>query len=91
MHILFCLLGEKFKVETKTIQANFEDRVTIYDKIDAGLKGLEIGILGLYQSVLNSLCLRKEAQKANKITCLKALVLFGVHFEALSLHTFHQT
>lgn len=38
-------ISEKFKVETKTIQANFEDRVTIYDKIDAGLKGLEIGIL----------------------------------------------
>ncbi|KAH0620778.1 hypothetical protein JD844_021539 [Phrynosoma platyrhinos] len=37
--------GEKFKVETKTITADFEDRETIYSNIKAGLEGLEIGIL----------------------------------------------
>ncbi|XP_066488195.1 very-long-chain 3-oxoacyl-CoA reductase [Tiliqua scincoides] len=38
-------IREKFKVETKTIAANFEDRVTIYSKIKAELEGLDIGIL----------------------------------------------
>ncbi|KAL8169674.1 UNVERIFIED_CONTAM: hypothetical protein K2H54_054914 [Gekko kuhli] len=37
--------GEKFKVETKTIVADFEDQETVYDKIKEGLEGLEIGIL----------------------------------------------
>ncbi|XP_070616815.1 very-long-chain 3-oxoacyl-CoA reductase [Erythrolamprus reginae] len=38
-------LEEKFKVETKTIAADFENRETIYPKIKAGLEGLDIGIL----------------------------------------------
>uniref|UniRef100_G1K8T2 Hydroxysteroid 17-beta dehydrogenase 12 n=1 Tax=Anolis carolinensis TaxID=28377 RepID=G1K8T2_ANOCA len=38
-------IREKFKVETKTIVADFQDRETIYSKIKAGLEGLEIGIL----------------------------------------------
>ncbi|XP_072842064.2 very-long-chain 3-oxoacyl-CoA reductase isoform X2 [Pogona vitticeps] len=38
-------IREKFKVETKTIAADFEDRETIYSNIKAGLEGLEIGIL----------------------------------------------
>uniref|UniRef100_A0ACB8G4A4 Uncharacterized protein n=1 Tax=Sphaerodactylus townsendi TaxID=933632 RepID=A0ACB8G4A4_9SAUR len=36
---------ERFKVETKTILADFEDREAVYDKIKEGLEGLEIGIL----------------------------------------------
>ncbi|XP_060117248.1 very-long-chain 3-oxoacyl-CoA reductase [Heteronotia binoei] len=38
-------ISEKFKVETKTIVADFEDQETVYDKIKEGLEGLEIGIL----------------------------------------------
>ncbi|XP_058017684.1 very-long-chain 3-oxoacyl-CoA reductase [Ahaetulla prasina] len=38
-------IEDKFKVETKTIAADFENRDTIYNKIKAGLEGLEIGIL----------------------------------------------
>lgn len=43
----FFLPEEKFKVETRTIAVDFavDD---IYDKIKAGLDGLEIGVLGLY-------------------------------------------
>lgn len=53
MLILLCIfiIGEKYNVETKTIVANFEDRVTIYSKIKAELEGLEIGILGLYHNL----------------------------------------
>ncbi|ETE70245.1 Estradiol 17-beta-dehydrogenase 12, partial [Ophiophagus hannah] len=36
---------DKFKVEIKTIAADFENRETIYNKIKAGLEGLDIGIL----------------------------------------------
>lgn len=45
-----CFSGEKFKVETKTIVADFEEPETTYDKIKEGLEGLEIGILGLYHT-----------------------------------------
>ncbi|XP_015673951.1 very-long-chain 3-oxoacyl-CoA reductase [Protobothrops mucrosquamatus] len=38
-------IEDKFKVETKTIAADFENRDTIYSKIKAGLEGLDIGIL----------------------------------------------
>ncbi|KAF7251700.1 Very-long-chain 3-oxoacyl-CoA reductase [Varanus komodoensis] len=38
-------ITEKFKVETKTITADFGDREAIYHNIKAGLEGLEIGIL----------------------------------------------
>ncbi|XP_048339604.1 very-long-chain 3-oxoacyl-CoA reductase isoform X2 [Sphaerodactylus townsendi] len=38
-------IRERFKVETKTILADFEDREAVYDKIKEGLEGLEIGIL----------------------------------------------
>nr|XP_060620483.1 very-long-chain 3-oxoacyl-CoA reductase [Anolis sagrei ordinatus] len=38
-------IRDKFKVETKTIVADFQDRETIYSNIKAGLEGLEIGIL----------------------------------------------
>lgn len=39
--------GEKFKVETKTIAADFASE-DIYDKIKTSLAGLKIGVLGLY-------------------------------------------
>lgn len=48
---VFFISEDKFKVETKKIAADFENRETIYNKIKAGLEGLEIGILGLYQFV----------------------------------------
>ncbi|XP_008103630.2 very-long-chain 3-oxoacyl-CoA reductase [Anolis carolinensis] len=35
----------KYKVETKTIAADFKDPETIYSNIEAGLEGLEIGVL----------------------------------------------
>ncbi|XP_028583522.2 very-long-chain 3-oxoacyl-CoA reductase [Podarcis muralis] len=38
-------IRERFKVETKTIAADFEDRESIYRNIKAGLEGLEIGVL----------------------------------------------
>ncbi|XP_032082119.1 very-long-chain 3-oxoacyl-CoA reductase [Thamnophis elegans] len=38
-------IEDKYKVETKTIAADFENRETIYNKIKAGLEGLEIGVL----------------------------------------------
>ncbi|KAM3851464.1 very-long-chain 3-oxoacyl-CoA reductase isoform 1-T1 [Vipera latastei] len=38
-------IEDKFKVETKTIAVDFENRDTIYSKIKADLEGLEIGIL----------------------------------------------
>ncbi|XP_026520456.1 very-long-chain 3-oxoacyl-CoA reductase [Notechis scutatus] len=38
-------IEDKFKVKTKTIAADFENRETIYNKIKAGLEGLDIGIL----------------------------------------------
>ncbi|XP_075423353.1 very-long-chain 3-oxoacyl-CoA reductase isoform X3 [Ascaphus truei] len=37
--------GEKFKVETKTIEADFGKPEEIYKRIQAGLEGLEIGVL----------------------------------------------
>ncbi|RLW09880.1 hypothetical protein DV515_00002365 [Chloebia gouldiae] len=40
----FCR-GEKYKVETKIIVADFGDREDIYNGIKAGLEGLEIGVL----------------------------------------------
>lgn len=45
---VFFISEDKFKVETKTIAVDFENRDTIYSKIKADLEGLEIGILGLY-------------------------------------------
>ncbi|XP_040266594.1 very-long-chain 3-oxoacyl-CoA reductase [Bufo bufo] len=38
-------IREKFKVETKVIAADFGKPAEIYDRIEAGLKGLEIGVL----------------------------------------------
>ncbi|XP_063145703.1 very-long-chain 3-oxoacyl-CoA reductase [Candoia aspera] len=38
-------IKSKFKVETKTIVADFSNRENIYSNIKAGLEGLEIGIL----------------------------------------------
>lgn len=38
-------IKEKFKVETKTIAADFGKPAEIYERIAAGLKGLEIGVL----------------------------------------------
>ncbi|XP_007429327.1 very-long-chain 3-oxoacyl-CoA reductase isoform X1 [Python bivittatus] len=38
-------IKDKFKVETKTIVADFGNRENIYSNIKAGLEGLEIGIL----------------------------------------------
>ncbi|XP_062973507.1 very-long-chain 3-oxoacyl-CoA reductase [Elgaria multicarinata webbii] len=38
-------MRQKFKVETKTVTADFGDRVGIYQNIKASLEGLEIGIL----------------------------------------------
>ncbi|NXV71195.1 DHB12 reductase, partial [Atlantisia rogersi] len=38
-------LEEKYKVETKVIVADFEEREDIYSRIKAGLEGLEIGVL----------------------------------------------
>nr|XP_060620435.1 very-long-chain 3-oxoacyl-CoA reductase-like [Anolis sagrei ordinatus] len=38
-------IRDKYKVETKTIVADFQNRDTIYSNIKAGLEGLEIGIL----------------------------------------------
>ncbi|XP_060620447.2 very-long-chain 3-oxoacyl-CoA reductase-like [Anolis sagrei] len=40
-----CEIRVKFNVETKTIAADFKDRETIYSDIEAGLEGLEIGVL----------------------------------------------
>uniref|UniRef100_A0A8C5SX62 3-ketoacyl-CoA reductase n=1 Tax=Laticauda laticaudata TaxID=8630 RepID=A0A8C5SX62_LATLA len=42
---VFFISEDKFRVETKTIAADFENRETIYNKIKAGLEGLDIGIL----------------------------------------------
>lgn len=44
---MFFSLGEKFKVETKTVAVDFASE-DIYDKIKTSLAGLEIGVLGLY-------------------------------------------
>ncbi|XP_069595228.1 very-long-chain 3-oxoacyl-CoA reductase [Ranitomeya imitator] len=38
-------IREKFKVETKVIAVDFGNPAGIYDRIEAGLKGLEIGVL----------------------------------------------
>ncbi|XP_030056666.1 very-long-chain 3-oxoacyl-CoA reductase [Microcaecilia unicolor] len=38
-------IKEKFKVDTKTIKADFEDHDNIYKNIKGGLEGLEIGVL----------------------------------------------
>ncbi|XP_073514269.1 very-long-chain 3-oxoacyl-CoA reductase [Phyllobates terribilis] len=38
-------IREKFKVETKVIAADFGNPAGIYDRIEVGLKGLEIGVL----------------------------------------------
>ncbi|XP_005286808.1 very-long-chain 3-oxoacyl-CoA reductase isoform X1 [Chrysemys picta bellii] len=38
-------IKEKFKVETKIIAADFGEREDIYSRIEAGLEGLEIGVL----------------------------------------------
>uniref|UniRef100_A0A2D4EUB7 Very-long-chain 3-oxoacyl-CoA reductase n=1 Tax=Micrurus corallinus TaxID=54390 RepID=A0A2D4EUB7_MICCO len=38
-------IKDKFKVETKTIAADFENAEAIYNKIKAALEGLDIGIL----------------------------------------------
>ncbi|NXD81050.1 DHB12 reductase, partial [Halcyon senegalensis] len=38
-------LEEKYKVETKVIVADFGEREDIYSRIQAGLEGLEIGVL----------------------------------------------
>ncbi|NXH47096.1 DHB12 reductase, partial [Dicaeum eximium] len=38
-------LGEKYKVETKVIVADFGEKEDIYNGIKAGLEGLEIGVL----------------------------------------------
>lgn len=38
-------IKEKYKVETKVIVADFGEREGIYDRIKAGLEGLEIGVL----------------------------------------------
>lgn len=45
-------LGEKHKVETKVIVADFGETEDTYTRIKAGLEGLEIGVLGLYLSCL---------------------------------------
>lgn len=44
---MFFSPGEKFKVETRTIAVDFASE-DIYDKIQASLAGLKIGVLGLY-------------------------------------------
>ncbi|XP_009872513.1 PREDICTED: estradiol 17-beta-dehydrogenase 12, partial [Apaloderma vittatum] len=38
-------IKEKYKVETKVIVADFEEREDIYSRIKAGLEGLEVGVL----------------------------------------------
>lgn len=43
-------LESKFKVETKTISADF-GCADIYPKIESGLAGLEIGVLGILHTV----------------------------------------
>lgn len=40
-----CLTEEQYKVETRTIAVDF-GKTDIYPKIEAGLAGLEIGVLG---------------------------------------------
>lgn len=40
-------------METKVIVADFGEREDIYNRIKAGLEGLEIGVLGLYLVFLN--------------------------------------
>ena len=44
---MFFSLGEKFKVETKTIAVDFVSE-DIYEKIKTRLAGLNIGVLGSY-------------------------------------------
>lgn len=44
---MFFSLGEKFKVETRTVAVDFASE-DIYDKIKTSLAGLKIGVLGLY-------------------------------------------
>ena len=41
----FCSTEEQYKVQTKTIAVDF-GQSDIYPKIEAGLAGLEIGVLG---------------------------------------------
>lgn len=43
--VFLSLIESMFKVETKTIAADFGG-TDIYSKIEAGLEGLEIGVLG---------------------------------------------
>ncbi|XP_039960029.1 very-long-chain 3-oxoacyl-CoA reductase-B [Bactrocera neohumeralis] len=38
-------IENKYKVETKIIDVDFQDSVEIYDKIKAGIEGLDIGVL----------------------------------------------
>lgn len=45
MDTCFSLTEEQFKVETRTIAVDF-GKADIYSKIETGLKGLEIGVLG---------------------------------------------
>lgn len=42
---MLSLTEEQFKVETKTIAVDF-GKTDIYPKIEEGLRGLEIGVLG---------------------------------------------
>lgn len=84
-NILFLFLispfvsDERFKVETKTIVADFEDQTTVYEKIKEGLEGLEIGILGLYLTwFLESLPLCSRENTAKKTDNI-------IHFLALPI------
>lgn len=44
---LLCVpIEERYKVETKTIAVDF-GKVDIYPKVEAGLAGLEVGVLGM--------------------------------------------
>lgn len=46
MTLVYSFTEEQYKVETRTIAVDF-GKTDIYPKIEAGLAGLEIGVLGM--------------------------------------------
>lgn len=53
---LLCVpIEERYQVETKTIAVDF-GKVDIYSKVEAGLAGLEVGVLGKCDDDVIGLC-----------------------------------
>ena len=51
--VCYLILGETFKVKTKTVTFDFTQGVGKYDKIKEELRGLEIGVLGRINCLLD--------------------------------------